>query len=137
MYKKIMIPVDLEHENQLDKALATGADLGKHYGAEVHVVGVTSSSAGPVAHNPTEYSQRLKDFAARQTSERGIEFQPKSMISHDPAADLDDTLQRAASDIHADLIVMASHIPGFADYIFASRAGYLASHSNLSVFVVR
>jgi nucleotide-binding universal stress UspA family protein len=58
-------------------------------------------------------------------------------ISHDPTADVDDALEQAAEEIGADLIVMASHVPNFADFIFASRAGYLASHSHLSVFVVR
>ena len=36
-----------------------------------------------------------------------------------------------------DLVVMASHVPGFREYIFHSNAGFLASHTDLSVFVVR
>ena len=46
-------------------------------------------------------------------------------------------LVELADRVDADLIVMASHIPGLADYVFSSNAGYLASHSKLSVFVVR
>jgi len=137
MYKTIMIPVDLEHQDQLGKALATGADLAKHYKAELYVVGVTGTAPGRVAHNPAEYEQELAAFAAEQSAEQGTEFKAKAMTSNDPAVDLDDTLEQAASEINADLVVMASHIPGFADYIFAPRAGYLASHSSLSVFVVR
>lgn len=137
MYSTIMVPVDLEHTNQLGKAIATAADLAKHYKASLHVVGVTSSAPGAVAHNPDEYAEKLQQFAADQTSAHGIEFAAKAMISPDPAVDLDDTLKKAASELSADLVVMASHVPGFIDYIFASRAGYLASHSDLSVFVVR
>lgn len=132
-----MIPVDLEHADQLEKALATAADLAKHYDAELHAVGVTHAAPGGVAHNPSEYAQKLEAFAVDQTAKHGLDFKTKVMISHDPAVDLDDTLKRAASEIGADLVVMASHVPGFFNYIFASRAGYLASHTSLSVFVVR
>ncbi len=137
MYKSIMIPVDLEHTDTLEKALATAADLAKHYHAELHAVGVTTSAPGVVAHNPTEYTQKLEIFAADQTAKYGVDFRAKAMVSHDPAVDLDDTLKQAASEIGTDLVVMASHVPGFFDYIFASRAGYLASHTSLSVLVVR
>lgn len=137
MYESIMIPVDLAHEGTLDKALATGADLAKHYGAKLHVVGVTDVTPGAVAHNPEEFAQKLDAFARERSGRYGYEFTPLAMTSVDPAVDLDDKLQAAAEQIGADLIVMASHVPGLADYVFASRAGYLASHSNLSVFVVR
>jgi nucleotide-binding universal stress UspA family protein len=137
MYKSIMIPVDLAHPDELEKALTTGADLAKHYRAELHAVSVTHAAPGVVAHNPSEYARKLEAFAADQTRKYGVEFRAKMMVSHDPTVDLDDTLERAASEIGADLVVMASHVPGFWDHIFASRAGYLASHTKLSVFVVR
>ena len=112
MYKIIMIPVDLEHSATLEKALATGADLAKHYHAELYAVGVTHAAPGAVAHNPSEYAQKLEAFAADQTAKYGVDFRAKAMVSHDPAADLDDTLEQAASEIGADLVVMASHVPG-------------------------
>lgn len=137
MYKAIMVPVDLEHADRLDKALTIGADLAKLYGATLHVVGVTTATPSAVAHNPAEYAQKLEQFAKEKTARRGVPFEAKAMTSHDPTVDIDSALQKAAADIGADLVVMASHVPGFVDYIFASRAGYLASHSDLSVFVVR
>jgi nucleotide-binding universal stress UspA family protein len=137
MYHIIMIPVDLEHVGQLDKALATSVDLARLYDAELFVVGVTSSAPGAVAHNPTEYAQKLEAFAAEQTKQRGIQFSAKAVTSPDPAIDLDDTLKATAAEIGADLVIMASHVPSFIEYIFASRAGYLASHTGISVFVVR
>lgn len=132
-----MLPIDLERVDQLKKAVSVGADLAKHYHAELFAVGVTISGPSAVAHNPSEYTEKLEAFAAEQTSLHGVQFKAKAMVSHDPAVDIDATLEKAGSDIGADLVVMASHVPGFVDYIFASRAGYLASHSDLSVFVVR
>ena len=137
MFSKIMIPVDLGHANQLDKALAAAADLAKRYDAEAHVVGVTPNLPTEVARTPGAYAEKLVAFAAERSKEFGITFTPHTEISHDPAVDLDDVLERAAKAIGTDLIVMASHIPGFSEYVFASNAGYLASHSSISVFVVR
>ncbi len=137
MYKKIMVPVDLGHSEKLDKALATAADLSQHYKASVQLVGVTGSAPSSVAHNPEEFATRLSEFAAAQAAKYGVEFGAHAITSPDPIIDLDDTLGREAHDIGADLIVMASHVPGFAEHIFSSNAGYLASHTEISVFVVR
>jgi nucleotide-binding universal stress UspA family protein len=137
MYTKIMVPVDLRHIEKLDKALATAADLSKHYDAPAQLVGVTSSAPSSVAHSPEEYATKLKEFAAAEGKKRGVEFGAHAITSPDPARDLDDTLGREAHDIGADLIVMGSHEPGFAEHLFSSNAGYLASHTDISVFVVR
>jgi nucleotide-binding universal stress UspA family protein len=137
MYNKIMIPVDLGHTEQLGKALTVAADLAKSYGAEAHIVGVTMSAPTEIAHTPSEFSEKLSAYAAEQSNALGVTFKPHTELSHDPTIDLDDVLANAAKSMGADLIVMASHIPGMAEYVFSSNAGYVASHSSLSVFVVR
>ena len=137
MFKRIMIPVDLGHIDRMDKALAVAADLAKQYGADAHIVGVTQSAPTEVARNPEAFAEKLSDFAAKRSEALGVTFASRSEVSHDIAVDLDDVLSRAAEAIDADLIVMASHVPGFAEHILASNAGYLASHSSVSVFVVR
>lgn len=137
MYKNIMVPVDLAHADKLAKALAVGADLAKHYGAAITAVAVTASTPSTVAHNPKEFAEALEAFAAEQGRQHGVTFATRTMVSPDPAIDLDDTLAKAASELECDLVVMGSHVPGFAEHVFASRAGYLASHSELSVLVVR
>jgi len=43
----------------------------------------------------------------------------------------------AAKEAGCDLVVMASHVPGFREHILSSNAGYVASHAPISVFVVR
>jgi nucleotide-binding universal stress UspA family protein len=137
MYKKIMVPVDLSHREKLAKAVATAADLAKVYKASVQMVGVTATSPGSVARNPAEFADKLAMFAAAESAKYGVEFGSHAITSPDPAIDLDDRLGREAQEIGADLIVMGSHVPGFAEHLFASNAGYLASHADISVFVVR
>lgn len=137
MFSNIMIPVDLAHAEQLDKAVSIAASLAKQYNANAVFVGVTQSGPTPVARTPEEFADKLKEFAKKNAEKYGVSFTSHSEISHDPAIDLDVILMNAADSIGADLIVMASHVPGFAEYVFSSNAGYLASHSKMSVFVVR
>jgi nucleotide-binding universal stress UspA family protein len=137
MYKKIMVPVDLSHREKLDKAIATAADLSKFYKAVVQMVGVTGSAPSAAARTPEEFAAKLAKFAAVESERYGVEFGAHAITTTDPATDLDDRLGREAQDIGADLIVMGSHVPDMAEHLFSSRAGYLASHADISVFIVR
>lgn len=137
MFKNIMVPVDLAHEDRLEKTMNTASDLGKHYGATVTVVGVTTSQPSSVAHNPKEFHEKLEAFAKKYSDALGVPIAAKSYVAHDPAIDLEDSLQKAEAETGCDLVVMGSHVPGFGEFIFSSNAGYLASHSEMSVFVVR
>jgi nucleotide-binding universal stress UspA family protein len=137
MYTKIMVPVDLAHSDRLEKAITTATDLAKQYSIPVCFVGVTPETPSEVAHTPEEYATKLKAFGAAQAQAHGVEIETAAYAGHDPAADLDKRLIAAAADNAADLIVMASHVPGFPEHIFASNAGAVASHAEVSVFVVR
>jgi nucleotide-binding universal stress UspA family protein len=137
MYKKIMVPVDLAHVEKLAPALDTAANLSKLYDAPVTYVGVTSSAPGPLGHNPAEYAQKLADFVADQANTRGIKTDGMPMVSHDPAAELDDALITAVKESGCDLVVMATHIPNVVDHFWPSNGGRLATHTNASVFLVR
>lgn len=137
MFSTIMVPVDLRHTDKMKKAIKAAADVAKIYGSKAHLVGVTLSGPTEVAPTPEAFSERLSGFAAECSEQNGVSFQSHTEVSHDPTIDLDETLKRAAEHLGVDLVVMASHVPGWADYLFASNAGYLASHSDMSVFVVR
>lgn len=137
MYHKIMVPVDLRHTDTLGKAIRTAADLAKASDASVTFVGITTQQPSSVAHTPEEYETKLAGFAAEQGKAVGIEIGHLAKVSHDPAIDKDDLLEEIVEGNGFDLVVMASHVPGFAERIFASNAGYLASHSKVSVFIVR
>jgi nucleotide-binding universal stress UspA family protein len=137
MYTKIMIPVDLRHVDHMGKSLQVAADIAKLYNAETHIVGVGHNVPNQVARSPDEFAEKLAQFAAECSQTYGVTFNPHVETSRDPAVGLDDVLKRSASSLGIDLIVMASHTPGMAEYVFASNAGYLASHSDLSVLIVR
>lgn len=137
MFKRIMAPVDLAHADRLGKALAVTADLARQNGIPVTYVGVAAALPGPMGHNPDEVAAKLKAFAREQGKAHGIEAEAHSMVSTDPVTDLDDTLLKAVGETGADLVVMASHVPGLADHIWPSNGGAIAARAKVSVFVVR
>jgi len=137
MYEKIMVPVDLSHRDHLDKALATAASLSRSLSVPIVYVSVTTNTPSEVAHSPSEFAQKLEAFAQAQAAEHGICASSKAYTSHDPAIDLDETLARAVEETGADLVVMASHVPGLLERVWSSHAVRLATHAATSVFIVR
>jgi nucleotide-binding universal stress UspA family protein len=136
VFRKIMVPVDLAHTDRLARALQVAADLAGHYGAGIVYVGVTAPQPSSVAHNPREFAEKLARFAAAQIEATGVtDATSHSIISHDPAVDLDRKLIAAADEVGCDLIVMGSHIP--RHFRMRSHGGHLASESAHSVMIVR
>lgn len=136
-YRRLMVPVDLEHVERLGHALDTALDLAEHYGATVIFVAVTGEVPGPVARNPAQFRRKLEAFAGERTRDRSVTAEVRAYVAHDPAVQIDGILQKAVTDVGADLVVMASHIPHVIDSIWPSHAGKLASHTAASIFIVR
>lgn len=139
MYKSIMVPVDLQHVDKLSKSLSTAIDLARQYDATLHYVAVTPTAPSAAAHTTEEFTRKLAQFASEQGEQHGVATDSKAIVTSDPAVELDDRLLETQREIGADLVVMASHVPGVADklHLMSSNAGYIAKHANVSVFVIR
>lgn len=137
MYSRIVVPVDLAHRDHLAKALDTASDLARHYGAALTYVSVTPETPSSVAHNPREFGEKLANFARTRAAADGLAIDTRAYTATDPTTDVDRLLLRAAEEAGADLVVIASHKPGLADYFWGSHGGKLAAHAAISVFVVR
>ena len=134
MYSKIMVPVDLAHLDQLSKAISTAEGFAQVHDAEIVYVSVTAQTPTQIAHNPAEFAEKLQAFAKSRPGGAG---QSHAIAAHDPSVDIDKLLLKAVADTGADLVVMASHKPGIADYFWGSHGGSLAAHAQISVFIVR
>jgi len=139
MYKSILVPTDLEHTEKLHKSLETAIHLAQHYGAHLCYAAVTSTAPSSVASSPEGFEEALKQFAAEQGQQHGIDTSAVTLIAHDPSVELDDKLLETIEKTGTDLVVMASHVPGLADklHILHSNAGKVATRAKVSVFVVR
>ncbi|MEM6933951.1 MAG: universal stress protein [Pseudomonadota bacterium] len=137
MYKHVMVPIDLRATEALEKALTAAGQIAKLTGAEVTYVGIAGGAPSSTAHNPAEFREKLEAFAEEQAGTFGITARSHAVISHDPEVEIGSSLVEAAEKMGVDLVVMASHIPGWVEHIFHSNAGYVACHAKCSVFVVR
>lgn len=137
MFKHIMAPVDLAHLDRLGRALNVTVEEARHWKAPVTFVSISAAAPSALAHNPHEFAKKLEDFAEGIAKEHGIETRTHPIIGHDPVTDVDDMLLKAVHDLGADLVVMGSHKPGAAEYIWPSNGGKLASHAAASVMLVR
>lgn len=137
MFQKIMTPVDMLHQDDLEKALQCTADLAKQYDATVVFVGVTGTAPSELADSPMEYSQKLSEFAEQQQARHDISASSQVQHCNDLTTDVDDALLKAVDETGADLVVMQSHLPGLTEYVWPSNGGKIARFSNASVMVVR
>ena len=137
MFSHIMVPVDLRHTDRLERALAVTAEEAKHHDAKVTFVSASNATPGEIAHSPDEFREKLASFAKDKGQAGGYPADAHALILHDTTADLDHALVEASKEINADLVIMASHRPNFADYFWSSNGGAVASHANASVMIVR
>lgn len=139
MFNRIMVPVDLEHADKLDKSLNVAAELARLNEASICFVAVSGKVPNRVAPSPEKFAAELDMFAREQGDRLGVETSALAKSSVDPAVELDDKLLEAIDETDADLVVMASHVPGVADrlHLISSNAAWIVKHADVSVFVVR
>ncbi|MGI3210814.1 universal stress protein [Roseovarius tibetensis] len=137
MFSKIMVPVDLVHKDNLQKALDVAGDMAKLYDATIDVVSVGGELPSQLGHTPEEFGNKLQGFADDLRKNYGVTVKADPLMAHDPAVETTSELMRAIEKVGADLVIMASHKPGFLEHIFSSHGGYIAQHAKVSVFVVR
>ncbi len=139
MFDKIMIPVDLQHIEKLERSLDIVATLARQWDATVYYVTVAGRVPNRAAKSPEEHAKHLEQFAAEQGEKHGISTASLIKDSTDVTIELEKKLLEAADEIDADLIVTASHVPGISDklHLIPSHSGELASKAKCSVFVLR
>ena len=138
MHSRILVPVDLEHVEKLTKALELAAQIAKQNDATLIYVDVVDAVPTMSPHTEGErMADRLRLFASEQAKAYDIKATDQVVLRSDLRLNVGSDIVRSAKEADCDLIVMASHVPGFKDHILSSNAGYVASHAPMSVYVVR
>ncbi len=112
MFKTIMVPVDLEHAGRLARRCAPRRISPAIMARRSAMSAWRQRRPGRIAHTPEEFARKLDAFAKGQSAEHGHAATSRALTSHDPAVDLDRKLEAAVHETGADLVVMASHVPG-------------------------
>jgi len=139
MFKRIMVPVVLEHTERMQRTLQVAADLARQYEASIIFVAVTGKVPSAIASTPEEFAAELDLFAREQGDRAGVPTDALAVLSNDPGAELEKQLLEAVRSTEADLVVMGSHPPGVADalHLIGSHSAWLVRHTEVSVFAVR
>jgi nucleotide-binding universal stress UspA family protein len=138
MFRRILLPLDLDDPSSWSKALPVALDLASKHGSQVTLGTVISDweAARDVQWSSLGYRRMIKDAELRLrrlADEHGLlEFDIKVAVGA-----VGSTIVDLAKRVEAELIVLASHRPGPKDYLIGAHALHVVRHASCSVFVVR
>ncbi|MHA1564345.1 MAG: universal stress protein [Alphaproteobacteria bacterium] len=141
MYKKILVPLDLEETSSWERALPVAVALCQTFKAELVLMTVVPEFGMAVvgAYFPEGYETKMRSQAAEALTKVAEAELPQGLagelkVGH---GTIYHEISRIAAEVGADLIVMASHRPELKDYLLGPNAARVVRHSPLSVLVVR
>ncbi len=138
MFKKVLFPVDIDQDSSV-AALPAAGDIARRFGGNLTLLNVQ-------APMPTMVTAYLPDEFPEESVE-AIKSRLKVSIDEYHLGAGTEIAVRRGSPHHAileyaeaeeiDLIIIASHNPGFVDYLLGSTAGAVVRHAQCSVLVLR
>lgn len=142
MYKRILLPIDLNHQASWTKSLPIALQMCRDYTASLHVVMVIPDFGLPLVGEffPKEYAEKAKQTITNNLKEFVKTNVPKDIKVQRIVADgkAYEAILRVAKKIDAELIIMASHKrKRAADYVLGTNALRVVQMSKTSVIIVR
>jgi len=141
MYKKILVPIDINQESSWKKALPQAVEFAKKDGAKLYLFTVVPDFGMAMVGSffPKDYAQKAMEHA---------EYELKAIARNNVPSDIDCTcyvrhgtiykrIIASADELGADLIVLSSHRPGTKDYLLGPNAARVVRHARQSAFVIR
>lgn len=138
MYKNILVPVDLEHKDQAETMIRAALAIADD-GAKLTLLFVMPELPPVVGlHLPEGSIQKAREDAEGQLEELAkSNHAPKSTGIVTAIGRPHHKILEVAERDNIDLIVIASHRPGFVDYLLGSVAASVVRHAKCSVHVMR
>lgn len=140
MFEKILLPVDLSHEEHISRLIEVAKTLAGQNKAEVHLLYVDQSlihRAGYPHLDEEQYASHRQ--VAQQTLDKGLTSLPESLdgFSHCREGTAHDQILEVAKELDADAIALMAKKPGMSSYFIGSNAERVVRHASCSVFVIR
>jgi len=136
MFKKILVPVDLSH-NELGAQMI---NLAKEIGGDSAEIVLTHVVHDIPAYAAVEISGELLDKTHKWAKAELEKLAKDNNVTG--GADLrhgsaGTAILEAAIEHGVDLVIIGSHKPGVADYFLGSTAGRVVRHAQCPVLVMR
>ncbi|OOY17793.1 universal stress protein [Thioclava sp. DLFJ4-1] len=135
MYSNILVPVAFDEDHNPDAALNVARALAGD-GARITLLHVMEDvPAYAINYMPEGYAEELRKTLEHDLATRAAEFDAGAwaIVEGQPGHEI----LNYAEHIGADCIVIASHRPGFGDYLIGSTAGRVVRHAKCAVMVMR
>ena len=135
MYSNIIVPLAFDEDHNPDTALNVARTLASN-GARITLVHVMADVPGyAISYMPEGYGAELRKTLQEQLDALADDFEAGAgVIRQGNAAN---EILDLAEEIQADCIIIASHRPGFGDYLIGSTAARVVRHAPCSVMVLR
>ncbi|MGG7517199.1 universal stress protein [Allorhizobium undicola] len=136
MFKKIIVPVDCGQMGKGEKSLRQAASLKNPDGEIILLTVVEKIPAYLTIDVPYELNATAGDEARRIVSHLASRTGIEAKVELRFGAAAHEILE-CARDHAADLIIIASHVPDFSNYLIGATADRVVRHARCSVLVSR
>lgn len=123
---KIILPLDISADTR--QKLPFTAEIAKWFGAEVHVITVTSLQTEDISKKLTAYSNQVCKYLDKQ----GIKNEKKSLIG----SNLTDLVIGYANTVKADLISIMTEQASDGTFVMGTAAQQMLNKSTLPVLSI-
>ncbi|HCH51423.1 MAG TPA: universal stress protein [Proteus sp.] len=144
MYKNILVPIDIDEDNLMNKAIPLVEDIAKNEDSYVHFLYVLpklpQSSYYRLVMNGDQLDQGCLKTSAETEVKKIIErfdLPDDRVDTHICIGKPRDAILQVADEIDADLIIISSRNPEIDVYHLGSTAADITRYAKRSVMVVR
>ena len=141
MYKDILFPIDLNHDSSWVDVLPSVIEYCKAFNARLHVMTVVPDFSLPLvgSYFPSDFSKKMMEDTNKHLHDFIKNNVPSGIqVQHIVAEGVVyKEILRVADEIHADLIIMASHRPELGNFLIGPYSERVVRHFKRSVLVVR
>jgi nucleotide-binding universal stress UspA family protein len=141
MFKKILLPVDLEHTDSARDSVTFAVEEARRSGASIHVMTVAPGFGMPLVasfFSDEQVKGAMKEIARHMSkfTEENIpaDLLGTSLVTEGNPAE---KILKHAEDIQCDLIVISSHDTELEKIFIGSVAAKVVRHSNCTVLVCK
>ena len=128
MYQTIVVPVDVSNSDKAGAMLETAKKLGGSSAKIILTYIVEKIPSYAAAQMPDKFEEEAKatavDELTRIAESAGLTPEIEVRVGH-----VSQDILKVADDKNADAIIIASHRPGFQDYLLGSTAARVARHA--------
>lgn len=136
MYKNILVPIDISHQERHETAMKMARVLADPDGAKITALSVVEPIPAYVGISGMipEFDSQVKSTVRESLESFAAGKDVETVVLHgSPGTEI----VEYAKETGVDCIVIASHKPGFGDFLLGSTAARVVRHADCCVHVMR